>query len=424
MGFWTEFAGLLKGKLPGTDVEVYLIEHDVYFDRNGIYGEDREYPDNDRRFIFFSRAVFEVCKAINFKPDIIHAHDFHAAFTMPFLKTHYREDELFKKTAGIFTIHNLAYQGKFAPERAMEFSGFGSENFYIGSWFEHFGMVNAMKSGIMFADKITTVSPTYAKEIRQDYYSEGLQQELNTRSADLIGVLNGADYDVWNPETDSVIYENYSEKTLDLKNKNKCEFYKEAGISCETDKPLIGMVSRMAGQKGFDLVMSVIEPFIASGKIRFAIIGSGEDKYEDYFLHLRHRYPNDTVVEYGYNFKMSHKIFAASDYFLVPSRYEPCGLTQMYAMRYGTIPIVRLTGGLADTVDEYLEADGSGEGFRFWAYDAHEFESCINRALAVYQKQPHWNQIRTNAMNKRFTSEESAKKYLEVYSWGLEKLNY
>lgn len=422
MGTWTEFAGLLKGKLPGTDVPVYLIEHDIYFDRNGIYGEENEYPDNDRRFIFFSRAALEVCKAIKYSPDIIHAHDFHAAFSLAFLKSQYRDEELFRNTAAIYTIHNLAYQGKFNPDRAMQFSGFGSDNFYVGSWFEQFGVVNAMKTGIMFADKITTVSPTYAQEIRFDYYSEGLRQELNTRGADLIGVLNGADYDIWNPETDEHIHTNYSESTLYKKNENKIALYEEFGLTHDSKKPLVAIVSRLTEQKGIELIMSEIEHYIGSGEIRFVIIGSGEKKYEHYFEALRYRHPHDTIVYIGYNNNLSHRVFAAADFMLLPSRYEPCGLTQMYAMRYATIPLVRLTGGLADTVDEYLESSGNGEGFRFWSYSGREFSYCINKALAVYNKAPHWDNIRQNAIRKRFTSTASAEEYLNVYRWAREKI--
>ncbi len=421
VGYWTEYARLWHGKLPDTDVDVYLVENNVYFDRNGIYGEEKEYADNDRRFIFFSRAVMESCKALQIKPDIIHAHDYHLAFTMPFLKTHYRQDEAFKNTAGVYTIHNLGYQGKFEAERAMEFTGFGMSEFYIGSWFEQFGMVNSMKAGIMFADKITTVSPTYAKEIRFDYYSEGLQQELNTRGADLIGVLNGADYELWSPETDNYIPENYDINSLQKKLFNKKKLLREYGIQNPNNKPLYAIVTRLAGQKGIELLMSCIEYYLGTGQIQFAMLGSGEKKYEIFFNYLKNRYPLDTIIEFGYNEALSHKIYSAADFFLIPSRYEPCGLTQMYAMRYATIPIVRETGGLADTVIEFSDNNPKGCGFTFWEYNSQELHKAIARSIEVYDKPNKFDNIRKNAMNKRFTSKEAAEKYIEVFGWAKEK---
>ncbi|MEI6091881.1 MAG: glycogen synthase [bacterium] len=422
MGNWTEFARLWQGTLPETNIPVYLIEHNVYFDRNGIYGESKEYPDNDRRFIFFSRAIMETCKALNFKPDVIHAHDFHTAFTMAFLKTHYRDEPLFQKTAGVYTIHNLAYQGKFDPMNSLTYAGYDRGAFYIGSWFEQFGVVNAMKVGIMFADKITTVSPTYSKEIRLDYYSEGLRDELNIRAADLIGILNGPDYDVWSPKADKFIYKNYSIDTLKDKTINKFELLKDFGLTNQDnlEKPLFGMVTRLTEQKGIDLIIEVIERFIAKGDFRLVLLGSGAHKYESFFNYMNEKYPKDVLIRIGYDNMLSHRIFAASDYYLMPSRYEPCGLTQLYSMKYGTLPIVRITGGLADTVEEYSESNQTGTGFRFYKYEGIELDYAIGRALEIYQKEYHWNRARMNSMERNFTSEESAKKYLEVFNWALE----
>jgi len=425
MGYWTEFARIWEGFLPCTDVPIYLIEHNVYYDRNEIYGEQNEYPDNDRRFIFFSRASFELCKAINFKPDIVHSHDYHAAFAMAFLKTHYRNDDLFKGTAGVFTIHNLAYQGKFDHRTSLEYSGFGAENFYIGSWFEQFGVVNSMKIGIMFADKITTVSPTYAREIRWDYYSEGLQVELNTRGADLLGILNGADYDYWAPDIDHHIHYNYNVNTLQDKQLNKIELLKQFSVPEYADYniPLVGMVTRLTEQKGLDLVMAEIEKFLDEGYIRLVLLGAGEPRFEEYFNYLKWRYPHKALITIGYNNTLSHKIFASSDYFLIPSRYEPCGLTQMYAMSYGTVPIVRLTGGLADTVSEYTDITQEGEGFRFWMYNQNEFSSALTKALSIYNRKPHWDSIRRNCMTIKYTAKDSAEKYIEAFKWALGKIS-
>lgn len=424
MSNWVEFARLWYGKLPDSEVPVYLIENNDYFNRAGIYGDPNEYWDNDRRFIFFSRAILESAKALNFKPDIIHAHDFHAAFTMAFLKSQYRHDPMFNQTAGVYTIHNLAYQGWFDPKRAMEFSGFGMSQFYPGSWFEFNGSVNAMKTGLMFADKITTVSPNYAKEIRLPYFGEGMHDVLKHRSGDLIGVLNGADYSEWNPETDPDIYQNYDMRTLKNKKSNKRSLLKEFGITKpeDIDKPLLGMVTRLTEQKGIDILMNFLEKHLIEDSYRFVLLGSGEKHYEDYFNYLATKYPGKSVIYIGYNNKLAHKIIGCSDYLLLPSRFEPCGLTQMYALKYGTIPIVRSTGGLADTVFEYSKETQTGTGFVFWHYNAEDFEYAISRAISVYKTYPHWNIIRSNAMKQDYSSERSAFEYLKVFQWALEKV--
>lgn len=424
MGHWTEFAHLWYGTIPGSNVPVYLIENNDYFNRHGIYGDPNEFADNDRRFIFFSRAVFEAAKALNFRPDIIHAHDYHAAFTMPFLKSYYRHDYRFAHTAGVYTIHNLAYQGWFDPSRSMEFSEFGLSQFYPGSWFEHHSMVNAMKVGIMFADKITTVSPTYAQEIRMPYYSEGMQDVLNYRGGDLLGILNGVYYNEWSPEHDEYIFTKYTRDTLDLKYNNKMAFLREHGLSQDFDNiemPLVGMVSRLAEQKGIDLLMNKLEWLLETNQMRFVLLGSGESKYEDYFRYLAWKYPTKAFITIGYNNALSHKIIAASDFLLMPSRFEPCGLTQLYAMKYGTIPIVRQTGGLADTVSEYNPEQSQGTGFSFYNYNADDFAYAMRRALSLYNSEYHWNIIRRNAMAEDFSSSKSALEYLRVFNWALEK---
>ncbi len=424
MSWWTEYGYLWEGTLPDSNVPVFLIENSDYFNRNGIYGYPDEFPDNDRRYIFFSRAVFEATKAINFTPDIIHAHDFHTAFTMAFLKSHYRNDPRFSKTAGVYTIHNLAYQGWFDPQRAMELSGFGMSQYYPGSWFEHLGKVNAMKVGIMFADKITTVSPHYANEIRQPYFSEGMQNPLNQRGGDLIGVLNGVLYSEWSPENDDYIYFRYGINSLDVKRQNKLTYLHEHGLSEKDnlDLPLVGMVTRLAEQKGIDLLTWRLEEFLARNEFRFTILGSGESRYVDYFKYLEWKYPGLALVHIGYNNHLSHRILASSDYLLMPSRFEPCGLTQMYALKYGTIPVVRLTGGLVDTVHEYDYATGKGTGFSFFQYNAEDLSYALRRAMSIYGREPHWDILRTNAMAQDHSASRSALEYLKVFNWALEKV--
>ena len=425
MGNWTEFARMWKGYLPNSDVPCYLIENNDYFWRDGgIYGNPNEYADNDRRFIFFSRAVFEAAKALDFTPDVIHAHDYHAAFTMAFLKTHYRNDPRFARTAGVYTIHNLAYQGWFEPQRAMELAGYDMGHFYRGSWFEKNGAVNAMKTGIMFADKITTVSPTYSKEIRWDYYGEGMQDILNIRGGDLIGILNGVDYSEWNPETDPMIYKNYSIDSIKDKKTNKYEFLKQMGLpdDADFDLPLIGMVSRLAEQKGIDILMKRLETYLFHSNFRFALVGSGEQRYVEYFNYLAWKYPNRIFVYIGYNNQLAHRLICGSDFLMLPSRYEPCGLTQMYALKYGTIPIVRSTGGLADTVFEYVPERHQGNGFLFINYHHKDMEFSVNRALEVYHNKSYWAEVCKNAMEYDFSSKRTGDEYLQVFNWALEKV--
>ena len=423
MDYWTEYGNIWKGKLPSSDVPVYLIENAEYFNRSGIYGNPDEFSDNDKRFTFFSRAVFETAKAIDFRPDIIHAHDYHTAFTMPLLKSYYKHDEKFKDTAGVFTIHNLAYQGKFNPEGVMKYLGLGMGEFYPGSWLEHDGAVNALKAGIMFADKITTVSPTYSEEIKNEYFGEGLHNILNQRAADLVGILNGVFYNEWSPEKDSYINLQYGINNLEIKRINKLHFLKDHGVDDRDNPevPLIGMVSRLTEQKGIDIVMGVLEDLINKGRIRFAILGSGESKYVDYFNYLAWKYPGKALVHIGYNNQLSHKIIASSDFFLVPSRYEPCGLTQMYSLKYGTIPIVRETGGLADTVFEYNYDDNTGNGFSFYNYNFEDLEYAVERALGIYMNEPFWSNIRRNAMQSDYSSVKSAGEYLKLFNWAIEK---
>jgi starch synthase len=427
IGYWTEYARLWVGKLPGSsDVPVYLIENDDYFNRDGIYGYPNEYQDNDRRYIFFCRAVFEAAKALNFSPDIIHAHDFHTGFIMAFLKSHYRYDPLFSRSAGVFTIHNLAYQGWFNPDRAMEYSCFGMNQFYPGSWFEKNGAVNAMKTGIMFADKITTVSPQYAQEIRYDYYGEGLQDSLNSRAADLLGILNGVQYDEWNPELDNLIFRRYGKNNIADKQLNKNKFLKDKGLG-EDDFfgiPLIGMVSRLAEQKGIDLLMCKLESYLASSYFRFAVLGSGEQKYEEYFNYLAWKYPGKIFVYLGYDNSLAHKIIAASDFLMMPSRFEPCGLTQLYALKYGTLPIVRSTGGLADTVSEFDKSSGVGNGFVFNNYDELDLDFAIKRAIEIYYDKNALTSVIKNAINCNFPAAKSAEEYIKVFNWALEKVRY
>jgi starch synthase len=289
MGTWTEYARLWKGILPDSLVTVCLLENADYFDREGIYGNPEGFTDNDRRFIFLTRAAFEAARTLGFRPDIIHAHDNHTALAMPMLKINYSHDAFFNKAAGILTIHNMAYQGLYDSQRTMQFMGLHKRHFFKGSWFEQYGAVNSLKAGIMFADKVTTVSPTYAHEIRWTNSGEGLQDVLHARAADLVGVLNGVDYTEWNPEIDTMIYKNYAQNSLAEKEHNKHRLLVDFGLSTEEildGTPLIGMVSRLTPQKGIDLLEKSLEHFVKNKIARVVLLGSGENRYEDFFRYL------------------------------------------------------------------------------------------------------------------------------------------
>lgn len=423
MGWWHEYTRLWRGELPGSDVPVYFLESRDYYDRPGIYGDPEGYADNDRRFLFLSRAAFEVASVIDFVPDILHAHDWHTAFVLAFLKSHYRYHPRFSRTAGVFTIHNIAYQGQSDPSRVMALAGFRIEEF-PGSWFDHGGVVNMMKTGIMFADKITTVSPTYAREIRWTSAGMGMQPYLNMRGADFLGILNGADYTEWDPATDPHLVAPYTAETLAQKDRNKATLLAESVPPHDRvlDVPILGMVSRLTAQKGIDLLLGCMEQFVRTGQARFAILGSGELRYEHALHLLGRRYPTRVLVYTGYNSSLSHHVIASSDFLLMPSLFEPCGMTQLYALRYGTVPIVRATGGLADTVEEYNPITRQGTGFTFGEYTVTAFARAIERALSYYRHPLHWDQIRRNGMLQDFSATKSAQRYLEVFRWALEKI--
>jgi starch synthase len=423
MGWWQEYTRLWRGVLPGTEVPVYFLESRDYFDRPGIYGDPEGYADNDRRFLFLSRASLEITSSIDFVPDVLHAHDWHTAFALAFLKSHYRFHPRFARTAGVFTIHNIAFQGQCDPRRILPLANFSLDEF-PGSWFEHDGVVNLMKAGIMFADKITTVSPTYAREIRWTSAGMGMQVYLNIRGADFLGILNGADYTEWNPETDPHIAVQYSIETLSRKELNKAALLEESVPPHDRtlEVPIIGMVSRLTAQKGIDLVLGCMEEFVRAGRARFAILGSGEARYERALHRLGRRYPTRVLVYTGYNSALSHHVIASSDFLAMPSLFEPCGLTQIYALRYGTVPIVRATGGLADTVREYDPTTGEGTGFTFGEYSAAAFARAIDRALRYYRHPIHWDRVRTNGMRQDFSATKSAQQYLNVFRWALEKI--
>lgn len=417
---WLEYATVYTGVSSDTGTTFYFLHSSDYYDRPGIYGYHEGFEDNDRRFIFLCAAAFELAKALDFRPDVVHAHDYHAAPALPILKMRYAHDHFFRQTRGVFTIHNMAYQGIYSPQRAMEMCGIANDHFYEGSWFEQDGLFNAMKAGVMFADKVTTVSPTYAQEIRWTSEGMGLQTALQARGADLIGVLNGIDSAVWSPSADKNIAIPYTPASIERKEADKRALLLEMGLTLEEASqpiPLVGLVTRLTDQKGVSIVPEALEPFLLDGRMRFVMLGSGDRKFEDAFRDLSSRFPDQVFVGTGYNEPFSHRIQAGADFYLMPSRFEPCGLTQLFALAYGTIPIVRAVGGLNDTVQEYDPITFQGTGVRFNEFSVTAFSTAIDKALRLYQIEPHWTSIRANAMAQDFSIARTAAEYIDVFEW-------
>jgi starch synthase len=424
MDYWTEYARLWRGTIPGSNVQIYFLENADYYDRQGIYGNPEGFADNDRRFIFLCRAVFEAANILDFTPDVIMANDWHTAFTMPMLRIRYRFTSRFARTAGVYAIHNMAFQGYMSPN-VLPLAGISRNEFYQGSWFESYGVVNAMKVAVMFADKIVTVSPNYANEIRYTEAGYGMQAIMNDRAPDFIGILNGIDENEWNPEIDPRIYSPYSRENLDGKLFNKYRYLSDWGLSesqMKDDMPMIGMVTRLTDQKGIVLVEQSLERILANYPVRFTILGSGAERYENYFRYIGAKYGHRALVHIGYNDDLAHKIEASSDMFLMPSLFEPCGLNQMYSLKYGTVPVVRGVGGLADTVHEYNYSTGQGNGFVFYDYDQSDMGWAIHRAISSYFDKPNWLRIIKNGMSENNSATQSAERYIEVFTWAQEKI--
>jgi starch synthase len=414
----------LKGNIQLTRMDgnmpVYFAQSDELYDRSNLYGTPKcDYYDNAERFIFLSKIIFPLCRGINFRPDIIHCHDWQTALVPAYLKTVYNADSLFDRTASILTIHNVAYQGIFEQEK-FALTGLPPEvNSMTGM--EYWGKISFLKAGIVFADIITTVSEGHSKEIQTEEYGFGFQGILKGREDDLYGVVNGVDYDRWNPETDPYIAAHYN--AYDLSGKVDC---KRDLLKCYRlpmklkNKPLLGIISRLADQKGFDLLADMIDDLLTLD-IGLVILGKGEMKYHQIFEKIAKRYPKKMGITIGFDNALAHKIEAGSDIFLMPSRYEPCGLNQIYSMKYGTIPVVRATGGLDDTVSQFDPKTETGTGFKFEKYNALAFLDAIRKALVVYSNKKKWTQLMNNAMKVSFTWEKSAQEYVKLYKKALAK---
>ncbi len=406
--------------LPESKVEVILIGNEHFFDRDGIYSEPstgEPFKDNAERFIFFSRAALAIAKQAGWKLNIVHCHDHQTGLVPAWLRHGSHPVELNDHARVIFTIHNLAYQGSYPKEVGYR-AGFGEDMLKPMGGLEFHGNINMMKAGIVYADMITTVSPTYAKEIQTPEFGYGLEGVLRERCHDLVGILNGADYSVWNPETDRFIAQRYSLSKLDGKRKCRHDLVAKLGLNISDETPLIGMVSRLVDQKGFDLVMEVFEEIIGLD-FGLIVLGLGDARYHEMLTTQAGRYPARVSVNLAFDEALAHQIEAGCDIFLMPSRYEPCGLNQMYSMKYGTIPIVRATGGLADTVVDFDASDDS-TGFVFKQYSSEALLEALRRARRVFDNKPAWQGLVRRAMTRDFSWDRSANEYERTY---LESLN-
>ncbi len=406
-------AGVRLGQLPGSDVPVYFLEYHRYFDRPTLYGPpDGGYPDNLERFTFLSRGALELAKALRFVPDVVHAHDWQTALVPVYVNTVEWAKPL-HGAATVYTIHNLAYQGV-TDGGAMFIAGLGREHYHPGE-FEHFGALNLTKAALQHATMLSTVSPTYAREIQAPEFGCGLDGVLRNRSGDLVGILNGVDVDDWNPATDAHIEANYSAANLAGKTLCKTTLQLEAGLPADPAVPLFGVVGRLTHQKGFDVLAQSMDRLL-TWDAQFVLLGNGDLEAEQYFGKLSARHPGRFKAWLGFDNGLAHRITAGSDFLVMPSRFEPCGLSQMYAMRYGTLPVVRATGGLVDTVQRYEESAGAGTGFVFEDLTPDALGNCIGWALSTYHDRPHHiRAMRERAMEKDFSWDGSADAYEALY---------
>ncbi len=413
---------ILQSKLPDSNVEVNFVDCPHYFNRALLYTNDF---DEDERFILFSKGVIETLQRLNWAPDVIHCNDWQTGLIPLLLKDNYSWDKFFKNTHTIFTIHNIGYQGKFAKD-ALAKADIDERYFYPTGPIEFYNDVSFMKAGISFADIITTVSPTYANEILTREYGAGMENILIQRKESLFGIINGVDYSTWDPETDVQIPFNYSVNSLEEKIRNKEYLLKQFGMPFKKETPLIGIVSRIVEQKGFDLFAEAINDLIKLNA-QWIILGSGEEKFEDLIRWLVKSYPEKFGAYIMFSDILSHLVEAGSDMFLMPSRYEPCGLNQIYSLKYGSVPIVRNTGGLADTVHNWHDGksrnDESGTGFSFNNYSSRSLLEAVKRAIKTFEDKIIWRKIQSNGMKENFSWDSSAKEYINLYNLVAQKGN-
>lgn len=402
------------------DIPVYFIGREEFFDREYLYATPKaDYFDNAERFIFFSKAALIFCQHMEFSPDIIHHHEWQTGLIPAYLKSIYSNDPLFSHAAAVFTIHNIAYQGLFKKEK-FRLTGLPPE-MYNPEGIEFWERISFMKAGIVYADVINTVSQKYSEETQTPEYGYGLEGILRKRKESLYGILNGVDYDDWDPSHDPRLAARYDLKDISGKGECKKDLLKEFHLPSSLEKaPLLAMISRLTDQKGFDLLMEILEELFALD-VGFVLLGTGEQKYHDLFTRVAQKYPQKAGIRIAYDDRLAHKIEAGADFFLMPSKYEPCGLNQIYSLKYGTIPVVRATGGLDDTITPYDPATKKGNGFKFARYDAKELLNTIRMAVSFHSRPEHWKQLVRNAMAADFSWGRSAEAYLQLYQKALEK---
>lgn len=405
------------GKLNGSPVDVHLIECPYYYHRSGTYTSD---PDEHERFILLQHAAFKVMQRNGWSPDVIHCNDWQTGLMPAYLRKVYNWDALFKETATLYSIHNIAYQGRFnssvIPSASLLY-----DDYYPGGPYELHDSFCFMKVGVSFADKISTVSETYAHEIQTKELGADLDAVLRSRSYDLVGVLNGIDQEEWSPATDLFIPQNYDVNTLAKKEENKKRLLERFGMPYHHHVPVLGIVTRFAVQKGLELLQPIVGPLVERHGLQFVVLGSGEHGHEQFFQWASRQYPNNVGAYIGYNNELAHWIEAGADMFIMPSRYEPCGLNQMYSLKYGTVPIVRKTGGLADTVHDYHEFHSQGNGFSFVDFTPFALFTSISRALTIFRDKPKWREIQKRGMTADFSWDASARRYMDIYKWAIDR---
>lgn len=412
MNWRSQYVGILEMEYEG--ITFYFIDNEYYFSGPKPYGNIYE---DIEKFAFFSKAALSALPVIDFRPDIIHCHDWQTGLIPVFLKDTFQQGAFFQGIKTVMTIHNLKFQGVWDMKTVKDITGLPSY-FFTPDKLEAYGDANYLKGGLVYADAITTVSNTYAEEIKTPFYGENLDGLLNARANSLRGILNGIDYDAYNPETDPMIAKNYNARNFRKeKSKNKRALQEELGLEVNDKKFLLGIVSRLTDQKGFDLINYMMDE-MCQQDLQIAILGTGDEKYENSFRYFAWKYPGKVSANIYYSDPLSHRIYAGCDAFLMPSLFEPCGLSQLMALRYGTVPIVRETGGLKDTVWPYNEYEGTGTGFSFANYNAHEMFNTVKYAHWVYtEKKREWNKIIDRAMAADFSWQASALKYQELYDW-------
>jgi 1,4-alpha-glucan branching enzyme len=409
---------LLEADSPAPGVRVILVDHPGYFGRDGVYvdpSDGKEYPDTAERFVFFTRAALEGLRHLGQAVDIIHCHDHQTALAPAYLRLHLQKDPVLGLAASTYTLHNLGYQGVYAPE-VLELAGFSPDLFRPGSPFEHAGRANFMKIGVHFAEKVNTVSQGYAHETCEDpSIAAGLGEVLRARGGDFVGILNGIDTEVWNPASDAFLPAPYDVDDLSGKRQAKEKLFEKAGLDLDRiQDPLVGMITRLVDQKGLDLIHSSLDQLLATG-IQLVVLGTGLPQYEEFFRAASERYPGRVAAFLKFDNSLAHLIEAGADIFLMPSLYEPCGLNQMYSLRYGTVPVVRLTGGLADTVTDSDSSPEDGNGFGFRDYRAEVLVDAVGRAVGAFRDPERWQRIVRSGMTRNYSWGESAAKYLHLY---------